>query len=300
MEILVSGSSGLVGRALIPFLAAGGHQVTRLVRARAPRGTGEVVWSPEDGIVDKTRLEGFEGVVHLAGESVTGRWTAEKKTRILESRVKGTRLLSEALVKLAKPPGVLVSASAIGFYGNRGEEILNEESGPGRLFLSKVAGPWEEATAPASQNGIRVVNLRLGFILSGAGGGLVQMLTPFKLGLGGRIGSGSQYMSWVAIDDVLGVIKHALTSHSLQGPVNVVAPNPVTNAEFTKALGRVLGRPTLFPLPEFAVRIALGEMAVNVLLASTRVQPAKLLTIGYPFRFPQLETALRHVLGRSP
>ena len=193
-----------------------------------------------------------------------------------------------------------MSASAIGFYGNRGEEILNEKSGPGRLFLSKVAGPWEEATAPASQNGIRVVNLRLGFILSGAGGGLVQMLSPFKLGLGGRIGSGSQYMSWVAIDDVLGVIKHALTSHSLQGPVNVVAPNPVTNAEFTKALGRVLGRPTLFPLPEFAVRIALGEMAVNVLLASTRVQPAKLLTIGYPFRFPQLETALRHVLGRSP
>jgi uncharacterized protein (TIGR01777 family) len=243
-------------------------------------------------------LEDFDAVVHLAGESIVGRWTPEKKARILESRAKGTRLLCESLADLRSRPIVLVSASAIGYYGDRGDQVMDEESSAGSLFLSKVAKAWEAATDAARRNGIRVVNLRIGFVLGKAGGGLATMLLPFKLGVGGRVGSGRQYMSWIAIDDVVGAISHAILSDSLRGPVNAVAPNPVTNREFTKTLGRVLWRPTIFPLPAFAARLVMGEMADDLLLASTRVKPSRLLSSGYEFRFPQLEGALRHVLGK--
>ncbi|MBZ5670343.1 MAG: TIGR01777 family oxidoreductase [Acidobacteriia bacterium] len=299
MRILLTGSGGLIGRALVPTLTAGGHEVTRLTRSRAPTATGQISWNPSSGTISAESLEGFDAVVHLAGESVAGRWTSRKKARILESRAKGTRLLSESLAQLRHPPGVLVSASAVGFYGDRGDEIVNEASPAGSLFLSEVATAWEAATEPAARRGIRVVNLRIGFVLSAAGGGLAMMLLPFKLGVGGRVVNGRQYLSWVALDDVLGAVLHVLTSDALRGPVNVVAPHPVTNLEFTKTLGRVLRRPTIFPMPAFAARLAFGEMADNLLLASTRAVPSRLLATGYQFRFPQLEAALRHVLGET-
>ena len=299
MKVLLSGSSGLVGSALVPFLTSGGHQVVRLVRSQ-PRAEGsEVRWDPEAGDIDAAGLKGLDAAVHLAGESIAaGRWTAAKKARILESRVKGTRLIAEALAGLEQPPKVLVSASAIGYYGDRGEETLREESGSGSAFLSEVCRQWEAATEPATAAGIRVVNLRFGIILSLTGGALPRLLTPFRLGVGGRLGSGRQFMSWIAIDDVIGVILHALTTEALRGPVNAVVPQPVTNREFTKTLGRVLGRPTLFPLPAFAARLAFGEMADELLLASQRVEPARLTASGYQFRFPDLESALRHLLGK--
>lgn len=298
MRVLLTGSSGLVGHALLTSLAADGHTVVRLMRSHAPAPGRHITWDPDKGVIAADDLEDFDAVVHLAGESIVGRWTAEKKARILESRVKGTRLLSEALVHLRMRPMVLVSASAVGYYGDRGAEEMNEGSSAGSMFLSKVAQAWEEATAPATRSGIRVVNLRIGFVLSKTGGGLAAMLMPFKFGVGGRVGSGRQFLSWIAIDDVVGAISHAILSDALRGPVNLVAPNPVANIEFTKALGRVLGRPTIFPLPAFAARMVLGEMADELLLASTRVRPARLLATGYEFQFPQLEGALRHVLGK--
>ncbi|MCA1632296.1 MAG: TIGR01777 family oxidoreductase [Acidobacteria bacterium] len=226
-----------------------------------------------------------------------GRWTAEKKRRIRDSRVKSTKLLAETLAGLREKPKVLVSASAIGFYGNRGGELLHEESASGEEFLSEVCREWEKAALPASQAGIRVVHLRIGIVLAAEGGALAQMLTPFKLGIGGRMGSGAQYMSWVALDDVVGIIKHALNEEQVRGPVNTVAPAPVTNAEFTKAMGRVLSRPALLPMPAFALRLALGrEMADSLLLGGARVEPARLKATGYQFAYPELEGALRHVL----
>jgi uncharacterized protein (TIGR01777 family) len=299
MRVLVSGSSGLVGSALVSLLTGGGHQVVRLVRAQPKDEASEVRWDPEAGDIDGAGLKGVDAAVHLAGESIAaGRWTAAKKGRILESRVKGTRLLAEALAGLEPLPRALVSASAVGYYGDRGEEELREESGSGSAFLSEVCRQWEAATEPAAAGGIRVVNLRFGIMLSAAGGALPRLLTPFRLGAGGTVGSGRQFMSWIALDDVVGVILHALITEALRGPVNAVAPQPVTNREFTKTLGRVLGRPTLFPLPAFAARLAFGEMADELLLASQRVEPARLLASGYSFRFPELEGALRHVLGK--
>lgn len=302
MKIIVTGSTGLVGTALVRSLLAEGHEVTRMVRGdsqtfRAP-GTAAVRWEPEKGTVDAAELEGHDAAVHLAGESVAGgRWTEEKKRRILESRVKGTRLLAETLAGLSVKPKVLVSASAIGFYGNRGAEVLGEESASGEDFLSGVAREWEKATLPASQAGIRVVHLRIGIVLSASGGALGQMLKPFKLGLGGRIGSGEQYMSWIALDDLVSIIKHALNDEHLRGPVNAVAPTPATNEQFTKTLGRVLGRPALLPVPAFALRLAFGrEMADSLLLGGARVEPARLKETGYRFAYPDLEGALRHVL----
>jgi uncharacterized protein (TIGR01777 family) len=297
MRILLTGSSGLIGRALVPFLTAGGHEVTRLVRSRASASGGLLSWEPSASRIQVDDLEGFDAVVHLAGETIAGLWTSRKKARILESRVQGTRLLSESLAQLQRPPAVLVAASAVGFYGDRGDEIVNEASPAGSLFLSEVATAWEAATEPAARGGIRVVNLRLGFVLSAAGGGLAMMLLPFRMGLGGRVGNGRQYLSWIALDDVLGAVTHVLASDVLRGPVNLVAPHPVTNLEFTKTLGRVLRRPTVFPMPAFAARLALGEMADNALLASTRVEPSRLLATGYQFQFPELEAALRHALG---
>ncbi len=299
MRILVTGSSGLIGQALLPSLAADGHKVVCLTRSHhADRGRN-IFWDPSAEIIDANELEDFDAVVHLAGESIVGRWTAEKKARILESRVKGTQFLCESLTHLRDRPLVLVCASAIGFYGDRGDRILDEESPPGTLFLSEVTKAWEAATEPASRNGMRVANLRIGFVLSKEGGGLGKMLLPFKLGIGGCVGTGRQYLSWISIDDVVGAISHAILSDTLRGPVNAVAPHPVTNREFTKILGRVLRRPTVFPLPAFAARMLMGEMTDNLLLASTRVKPVRLLASGYEFRFPELRGALRHVLGKD-
>jgi len=298
MRILLTGSSGLIGRALAPPLTADGHIVVCLTREKSAAMGRHITWDPEAGVIDSDDLENFDAVVHLAGETIVGRWTPAKKKRILESRVRGTLLLCDTLAHLHSRPMVLVSASAIGFYGDRGDQVLDEESPAGSLFLSDVAKAWEEATEPLKRRGIRVVNLRIGFVLSKAGGGLAKMLLPFKLGVGGRMGSGRQYLSWIAIDDVVGAISHAILNDSVRGPVNAVAPNAVTNREFTKALGGVLWRPTIFPLPAFAARMLFGEMADNLLLASARVQPSKLLAAGYQFRFPEIRPALRHVLGK--
>lgn len=299
MRILVTGSSGLIGRALVSFLAAGGHQVACLVRGNRT-GPESLVWDPDSGRIDRAALEGFDAVVHLAGENIAGaRWTSQQKARIRDSRIKGTRLLADALAGLSTPPRVLVSASAIGYYGDRGEELLTEESPPGEGYLSEVCREWEAATQPASRKGIRVVILRIGIVLTPAGGALARMLVPFRAGVGGIVGNGRQYMSWITLDDTIGAIHHAITSDSLRGPVNAAAPRPVTNREFTKTLGRVLGRPTLFPAPAFAFRLAFGEMADALLLASTRISSDRLESSGYKFRHRELEGALRHLLGRT-
>ena len=295
MKILVTGATGLVGSALVRFLAGGGHEVARL--GRSGPGAGDIRWDPEAGVLEPDALEGFDGVVHLAGDNIaTGRWTAEKKRRIRESRVKGTSLLAATLAGLERPPRVLVSASAIGFYGDRGEEELTEQSPAGAGFLSEVCREWEAATEAAEGKGIRVAHARLGVVLSKDGGALAKMLTPFRLGAGGVIGNGRQYMSWITLDDTVAAVGHLLSAESAAGPVNVVAPAPVTNHEFTKTLGRVLRRPTLFPMPGFAARLAFGEMADALLLASTRVKPAGLTAAGYAFRHGSLEEGLRHVL----
>ncbi len=297
MNILVTGASGLVGSHLQPALAAEGHTVTALVRRAA--AAGQIRWDPAAGQLDADQLQGFDGVVHLAGESIAeGRWTAAKKERIRSSRVDPTTLLCQTLARLPQPPKVLISASAIGFYGDRGDQPLDEESPAGAGYLPEVCQAWEGATQAAAEAGIRVVRLRIGVVLSREGGALQKMLLPFRMGAGGRIGSGRQYWSWIAIDDLVGVIGHALQTTSLEGAVNAVAPQPVTNLEFTKTLGRVLGRPTIFPMPAFAARLALGEMANDLLLASARVVPDKLHGSGYTFRYPDLEGALRHVLAR--
>jgi hypothetical protein len=296
MNILVTGASGLIGQALIPVLKTAGHRVSCLVRFKPRGGESLVYWDPAGGEIDAPALEGFDAAVHLAGEPITGRWNTAKKRAIRESRVKSTRLLCATLASLSSRPRVLVAASASGYYGDRGDEVLREESGAGSSFLSQVCQEWEAATKPATEGGIRGVNLRFGFVLSRAGGGLAKMLPAFKMGVGGRIGSGRQYLSWIAIDDLVQIILFAITTETLRGPVNAVAPNPVTNLEFTKTLGRVLGRPTIFPMPAFAVRLAFGEMGKELLLDSARLEPARLLSAGYQFRFPQLEGALRHLL----
>lgn len=295
MKILVSGSSGLIGNTLVPFLTTGGHSVVRLVRSDSEQG---IHWNPAEGTIQADKLEGFDAVVHLGGENISeGRWTEAKKARIRDSRVDSTRLLAGALAKLKRKPRVLVCASAIGFYGDRGERALDESATPGEGFLCDVCRDWEAAAEPARKAGIRVVHLRFGVVLAANGGALAKMLLPFKLGLGGVLGSGDQYMSWVTVDDAVGMVAFAIDNDSLEGPVNAVAPNPVTNREYTKTLGKVLSRPTLIPVPAFGARIALGEMADELLLASTRVVPAKLQKAGYSFRFSDLEPALRHLLG---
>ncbi|MDQ3791816.1 MAG: TIGR01777 family oxidoreductase [Actinomycetota bacterium] len=298
MNVLISGATGLIGSALIPQLERGGHRLIRLSRSRSS-AEDTIRWDPASGALDPSRLGGIDAVVHLAGESIAeGRWTAEKKRRIMESRRVGTRLLAETLAGLGEPPNVVVSASAVGYYGDRGNELLREESEPGSDFLAEVCKAWEAAADPAREAGIRVVHPRMGIVLSTKGGALGRTLPIFKLGGGGRIGSGRQWWSWVTLDDVVGTIVHALTERNVEGPVNVGAPNPLTNAEYTKVLGKVLNRPTVFPLPARAARLALGELADALLLASQRIEPAKLKETGYEFRYQELEGALRHLLGR--
>ncbi len=295
MKLLITGSSGLIGSALMSFMTAAGHDVRRLVRSLP--SDGDLLWSPQDGLIDLNRLGEIDAVVHLAGENIaTGRWTAAKKARITDSRVKGTDLLAKALAKLEYKPKVLVCASGIGFYGHRGDEIVDETSPVGEGFLAGLACQWEQASQPASRAGIRVVNIRTGMVLSASGGALKKMLLPFKMGLGGVIGSGKQYISWVGIDELVRMIHHVIDTESICGPVNLVSPNPVTNYQFTKTLGRVLHRPTIVPMPAFAARIAFGEMANELLLASTRVDPKVLTASGYSFEYPDLETALRDIL----
>ena len=298
MRVLVSGATGLIGSALVRGLSADGHAITPVVRSSAKGRSGVVRWDPEAGTLDTNGLEGHDAVVHLAGENIAGdRWTPERKARIRDSRVGGTRLLCDSLRRLDRPPRVLVCASATGYYGNRGREVLREESPPGEGFLAEVCREWEAATEGAARKGLRVVNLRIGMVLSPDGGALAKMLPAFRAGAGGRIGNGEQYMSWIALPDLVGVIRHALSSASLDGPVNAVAPQPVTNREFTKTLGRVLGRPTVALLPAFAARLLFGEMAEELLLSGARVEPAKLLSSGYRFLHPELEGALRGMLG---
>jgi uncharacterized protein (TIGR01777 family) len=298
MKVAITGASGLIGSALGPFLTTGGHALVRLVR-RPPRGADEALWDPAAGTVDPAALSGVDAVVHLAGESIAeGRWSESRKARLRESRLGPTRLLCETLAGLEPRPKVLVSASAIGYYGDHGAEVVTETTPAAGDFLGRLAAEWEEATLPARRAGIRVVNLRTGIVLSPEGGALGKMLLPFKAGLGGVLGPGTQYMSWIGIDDLVGAIHHALLTPALDGPVNAVAPAPVTNRVFTQTLGRLLHRPTLAAVPAFALRLAFGEMADAALLSSTRVAPERLLATGYRFRFPELEGALRHLLGR--
>jgi uncharacterized protein (TIGR01777 family) len=297
LTVLVTGSTGMIGSALVDRLGTGGHRVRRLVRS--PRQTGEsaFLWDPQKGTIDDAALANLDAAVHLAGETVSGRWTEAKRKRILESRVKGTRLLSESLGRLDRRPSVLVCASAIGYYGDRGDERLTEQSPGGAGFLTGVVRGWEEAARPAADAGVRVVHLRSGIVLSASGGALERMLLPFRLGLGGSFGDGSQYMSWISLDDELGAIEHALAAEQVAGPVNAVAPNPVTNREFAKTLARVLGRPAVVRTPALALRLALGGFARESLLASQRALPQRLLDSGYRFQHPELEGALRHLLG---
>jgi uncharacterized protein (TIGR01777 family) len=294
----MTGASGLLGSALVPFLKTGGHEVVRLVR-RPPKARDEARWDPAAGTIDAAALEGVDAAVNLSGENIAGgRWTKERKALLRSSRLGPTRLLADTLAGLKTKPKVLVSASAVGYYGDRGDAWVTEAEPPAEDFLGRLSVEWEKATEPAARAGIRVAHPRLGVVLTPAGGALGKMLLPFKAGLGGVLGPGTQYMSWIAMDDVLGVIHHLLDRDDLAGPANAAAPEPVTNAAFTKTLGRVLGRPTVAPAPAFVLRLAFGEMADATLLSSTRVRPERLLATGYRFRFPTLEGALRHLLGK--
>ncbi|HEY3221959.1 MAG TPA: TIGR01777 family oxidoreductase [Gemmatimonadales bacterium] len=299
MKIVVSGSTGLVGSALTPLLASLGHDVVPLVRRRPAAGERVLAWDPERGTIDREGLEGIDVVIHLAGENVFGRWSPAKKQRIRESRVRGTRLLSDALAGLTRPPQTLLAASAIGYYGDRGDEAVTEWSAPGEDFLASVSRDWEGATTAAARAGIRVVNMRFGVVLTAAGGALAKMLPAFRLGLGGRVGSGNQYLSWITLDDALNAIVYALVTSRLAGPVNVTAPSPVTNREFARTLGKVLGRPAVMMVPAFVLRLAFGTEGAAMLQSGQRVLPGCLLASGFHFRFDTVEPALRHLLAPS-
>lgn len=296
-KILITGSSGLIGGALSSALASSGRQVVRLVR-QAGAAPGAVSWDPLADHMDSAPLEDADAIIHLAGENLShGRWTAARKQSMAASRLRPTSLLARTAAQMQSPPRVLLFASAIGYYGNRGDEVLTEDSSPGHGYVADLCQQWEKASAPAIAAGIRVVHMRLGVVLSAAGGALVKMLTPFRLGLGGVIGSGRQYVSWITLDDAIASVLHLLDRSQLAGPVNVVAPQSVTNRQLTKSLGRALHRPTLFPLPSFAARLLLGEIADELLLASTRVAPRRLLDDGFAFGYPDLDGALTYLLN---
>lgn len=298
MKILVSGASGLIGSELVRTLRAEGHAASRLARPGASLAAGDIRWDPASSGTDVSAMESADAVVHLAGASIaSGRWNESRKKILYSSRVEATRSLVTSLAQVKSRPRVLLSASAIGYYGHRGDEILTEASGPGSDFLARLAKDWETASLEAEKLGIRVVTVRFGVILSARGGALPRILMPFKLGLGGKLSSGKQWMSWLTLEDAVGVIRYALANRALRGAVNGVAPNPVTNAEFTRILARVLRRPAFFPAPTFALRLALGEMADALLLSSQRVVPQRLKELGYSFRHPDLEAALRSVLN---
>lgn len=307
MKFAVTGSHGLVGSALLAELKSQGHSPIRIVRQKsAASGVDSIYWNPTLRDNDLASHEealrqfaGVQGIVHLAGENIASRWNDEQKAKIRSSRIESTRALATDLLTVSnssnsKPP--LICASAIGFYGDRGDELLTEQSAPGKGFLADLCRDWEKEARAAEKNQIRVVNLRLGVVLSTKGGALSKMLLPFQLGAGGQIGSGKQYMSWIALDDVIAAIIKCLTDVELSGPVNIVAPNPVTNLEFTKALGRVLARPTIMPLPAFAARLVMGEMADELLLASSRVIPEKLEQRGFQFKYPLVNEAMQHAI----
>ncbi|HEV2281538.1 MAG TPA: TIGR01777 family oxidoreductase [bacterium] len=298
MRVVITGSHGLIGSAVTSALRARGDQVVRLVRGEAG-GADEIAWQPDGGRIDAARLEGIDAAVHLAGASLASRWTPEQKQAIRKSRLLGTGLVARALAGLAGRPRVLVSASAVGYYGNRGDEVLTEASEPGTGFLADVCREWEAAADPARRAGIRVAHPRFGVALAGSGGILAKIVPIFKLGAGGPLGHGRQYLPWVAIDDAVDAVLLALDRAELDGPVNVVAPHAVTNREFTAALGHAIGRPAVIPVPAAALRALFGEMADEALMVSQRVEPARLAGAGYAFRFAELEPALRHVLAAA-
>ena len=293
-RILIGGASGLIGSALAQAFLSGGQEVHRLVR-RSPQSANEIAWDPMRPVA-ATLVSGFDAVIHLSGESIAGRWTGAKKKRIRDSRVVSTENLARALALAAMKPSVFVAASAIGFYGDRGDEVLTEPSPGGEGFLSDVCREWEAATHAASAAGIRVVNLRTGMVLSRKGGALPQMLLPFRWGLGARIGSGRQWWSWIHMEDLVAAVSNTLENRDLRGALNTVSPNPVSNAEFTQTLAHLLGRPRIFAVPGFALRFALGEFATEGLLGSARVLPARLSQAGFRFRYPALETALENLV----
>jgi uncharacterized protein (TIGR01777 family) len=298
MKVVVTGASGLVGSALVSSLQGAGIEVIRLVR-RAPGNEHERQWDPS-GEPNPALVDGVDAVVHLAAETISGWWTERKKKRILESRVTGTAMMARSIAQAQKKPAVFISASGAGYYGHRKDEVLTEESSTGTTFLADLARQWEAATKPASAAGVRVVLLRIGVVLSMDGGALPQMLPPFRIGLGGKVGSGKQYWPWITLEDIVRVIRFAIANDALSGPVNVVAPQQTTNKEFTKALGRVLRKPTIFPLPSVAVTLMLGEMGQEALLVSERVEPTKLKNLGFVYRHPEIEEALRDMMAKRP
>jgi uncharacterized protein (TIGR01777 family) len=297
MKILISGATGLIAKHLIPALEAKGHEIFSLIR-KEPKNDHEIQWDAEEGFAEgeQAKLEGMDAVLHLAGEPIGQTWTKEKKRLIKESRTVGTRVLVSALDKTKNPPKHFISASAIGYYGNRGDEILTEESAPGEGFLPEICVPWEAEARKAADFGARVVFLRTGIVLSKDGGALAQMVTPFSFGVGGVVGGGTQWMSWIALEDVIDAILFALENENVRGAINVTAPNPVTNQTFTKTLGEVLNRPTIIPIPEFGVKFMFGEMGETLLLGGARVIPKKLEDLGFNFKYPELKEAIKKAL----
>lgn len=301
MDVVVSGSHGLIGSEVLSALERRGHRPIPLIRSTPMPGEESIHWNPATGRIDAPSLEGVDAVVHLAGKNI-GRpwWTETHKAQVLDSRVRGTRLLSEALAGLNRPPAVLVSGSAVGYYGDRGDEVVTESTPSGAGTLSEICRQWEASTAPAVDAGIRVATTRTAIVLSGKGGAIGPLLIFFRLGLGGRIGNGDQFWPWIAVDDAAAAIVHIIEGDA-SGPINLVAPQPVRNAEFVRGLGKALRRPAIIPAPEFAIKLAVGpEMAREMLLLSQRVEPRVLVASGYQFRYPELEGALRHVLGKTP
>ena len=293
LTVVITGATGMIGTALVEHLRARGHTVRRMVRSARTPQAGDVVWNPMDATLDERALAGCDAIVHLAGAPIARRWTDSHKREIRESRVRGTSLIAKAVAAMRVKPRVVLSGSAIGYYGDRRDELLDERSTPGSDFLSGIVREWEGAAAPIAAAGVRLVLLRTGIVLSPEGGALGKMLLPFKLGLGGPLGSGKQWMSWISLDDHVRAMEHALVSDALHGPANLAAPNPVQNAEFATVLGHVLGRPALIPVPRFALELAFGEMAEATALASQRVAPRALLASGFEFLHPMLEGALK-------